>query len=360
MANSHRYALVLAGGRGTRFWPLSRKRRAKQVLDFLGEGSLIRQTVERIEPLVPRDRIWILTNDLLRDEIARQLPGVPKRQIVAEPVGRNTAPAIGLAAKILAGIDPEAVLGVFPADQYVARPEGFRKLVEAAYKAAEQGQMALIGIRPRSPETGFGYLEFPEGGMKAGSLKPAPVVRFREKPGPAEAEEYVRRGHFAWNAGMFFWRADVFLGELRKHLPRTAALLDSLPAFGSRQFAARLVEVFPQCENISVDYAVLEKTSGVVGLAAGDIGWSDVGSWSAVYELARHDGDGNTSRGSMVALGSRGNLVDAPGKLVALVGVEDLVVVDTGDALLICPRARAQSVGDAVRVLEKIGRDDLL
>ncbi|MBI5084605.1 MAG: mannose-1-phosphate guanylyltransferase [Acidobacteria bacterium] len=360
MAGRHNHALILAGGRGTRFWPRSRSARAKQVLDFLGEGTLIQQTVERLTPVVAPENIWVLTNRQLRDEIVRQLPAVPRKQVLAEPVGRNTAPAIGLAARILQDVDPDAVMGVFPADQFIARPAGFRKLVRAAYKSAAQGSMALLGIQPRWAETGYGYVEFPKGAVTPGSLAPVPVVRFREKPDAATAARFVKSGNFAWNSGMFFWRADVFTAALWQHAGRTAALLDTLPRFGARNFDRRLAEVFPQCESISVDYAVLEKAAGVVGFAAGDIGWNDVGSFNAVYELLDRDGAGNASRQPLLTLDARGNFVDAPGKLVALLGVEDLVVVDTPDALLVTRRELAQRVGELVKALEASGRKDLL
>jgi len=330
------------------------------VLDFLGAGTLIQQTVERLEPVVGAERIWILTNDHLREEIIRQLPQVPRKQILAEPAGRNTAPAIGLAAKIMHDTDPDAVMGVFPADQFISRPAQFRKIAEAAWRHAAAGHMALIGIQPRWPETGFGYIEFPKGEMQPGSLAPAPVVRFREKPDLKTAKEFVAAGCFAWNSGIFFWRADVFLAQLWQHLPKTAALLESLPPFGSKRFGAKLAGVFPQCENISVDYAVLENAKDVVGFAAGDIGWSDVGSFNAVHELLKKDGAGNASKGEVLAVDARGNYADAPGKLVALLGVQDLIVVDTPDALLITHRDHAQRVGELVKLLEKQSRSELL
>lgn len=360
MKQNHFHALILAGGRGTRFWPRSRTKRAKQVLEFLGDSTLIQQTVSRLEKLVPRYRIWILTNEHLRDEIARQLPGVPKRQILAEPAQRNTAPPIALAAKILRDADPDAVMGVFPADHYIGKPAAFLKIVRSAYRSAAAGRMAIIGIQPRWAETGYGYVEFPAGRMEPGSLEPVEIVRFREKPDPETAREFVDAGHFGWNAGMFFWRADVFLGEMRQHQPKTAALIESLPKFGGKNFAAKLADVFPQCENISVDYAILEKVQGVVGFAAGDIGWNDVGSWNAVHDLLPKDASGNAGQGDVLFVGASGNLVHAPGKLVALLGVDDLIVVETSDALLVARKDQAQRVGDIVKLLEKQQRQELL
>ncbi len=359
MSGAHYYGVIMAGGRGTRFWPRSRRSRAKQVLKVLGERSLIRQTVDRLRSLLPAERIWVLTNDYLRAEIVRQLPEIPRRQILAEPAQRNTAPCIGLAAHILRSIEPHAVMGVFPADQVIGRPARFRRLLPAAFRAAARGRIVVLGIQPRWPETGYGYIEFPEG-VRPGSLRPVPVVRFREKPDLATAEEFVVAGRFYWNSGMFFWRADVFLESLREHLPKAATLLAALPAFSSRAFPRRLREAFPRCENISVDYAVLEKARGVVGLPADDIGWNDVGSWNAVYELLARDAAGNAGRAELLAVASRGNYVDAEDKLVALLGVEDLIVVDTPDALLVADRARAQQVGELVKLLEQRRRQDLL
>lgn len=359
MLDERCFAVIMAGGRGTRFWPRSRRRRAKQVLRIFGERSLIQQTVDRLLPLVPAGRIWVITNHDLRPEIMRQLPEIPPRQIIAEPAQRNTAPCIGLAARILLSLEPDAVMGVFPADQLIASPGPFQRMVRAAYRAAKQGPLVVLGVRPRWPETGYGYIEFPEG-FRPDAAKPVPIVRFREKPDLATARRYLRAGRFYWNSGIFFWRAGVFLEELQRHLPATARVLAGLPAFGDRRFRRRLAELYPQCENISVDYAVLEKSRNVVGFASDRIEWNDVGSWNAVYELLPRDADGNAARGDALFQGSTGNYVDAEGKLVALLGVRNLIVVDTPDALLVADRAQAQKVGDLVKALEKLNREDLL
>ena len=353
------YGLILAGGRGTRFWPRSRRARAKQVLRFLGDRSLIQQTVDRLRPVIPPDHLWVLTNEHLRAEIVRQLPELPKNQILAEPAQRNTAPAIGLAAHILQSIDPNAVMGVFPSDHMISKPARYLRFVRGAFKAAAEGKIVVLGIQPRWPETGYGYIEFPKG-ARAGSLEPLAVRRFREKPELPRAKQYVKSGNFYWNAGMFFWKTSVLLDALREFLPRTATLLASLPPFANRRFASQLKEAFPHCENISIDYAVLEKARGVVGYATDDFGWNDVGSWNALYELLPRDGSANVIRGEALAHASSGNYIDAEGKLVALVGVKDLVIVDTPDALLIADRSRAQEVGDLVKLLEKQRRHNLL
>ncbi len=361
--NPHYYGLILAGGRGTRFWPRSRKRSAKQVLDVAGKHSLIQATVARLAPVIPPQRMWILTNEYLRRTIIRQLPEVPQNQVLAEPVQRNTAPAIGLAAHILRSLDPDAVMGVFPSDHVVGKPAAYRAVLRAALKAAAAGNLMVVGIQPRWPETGYGYIEFPRG-TKPSAAQALPVLRFHEKPELANAKRYVAAGNFYWNSGMFFWRADVLLDQLRRHLPRTASVLASLPRFGSRRFAAALKRAFPLCENISIDYAVIEKAgpSGhpVSGIAAGDFGWNDVGSWNAVYELLPRDACGNVAAPSSICLDAHNNFVDARGKVVALLGVRDLIVVDTPDALLVAARGEAQRVGEIVKALEKLERHDLL
>jgi mannose-1-phosphate guanylyltransferase len=353
------YGLILAGGRGTRFWPRSRRRSAKQVLSIVGERSLIQSTVDRLAPLIPPERLWVLTNELLRDEIVRQLPTIPRRQILAEPAQRNTAPAIGLAAHILHSLDRNAVMGVFPSDHVIGKPRRYLQLARAAFHAASKGKMVVLGIAPRWAETGYGYIEFPRG-TRPGALDPVRVLKFHEKPDARTARKYLAAERFFWNAGMFFWRAEVLLEALRRYLPKTATLLASLPRFSDKSFTSALNQTFPLCENISVDYAVLERVANVEGLACDDIGWNDVGSWNAVYELLPRDRDGNAARSLIVSADSRGNYIDAGKKLVALLGANNLIVVDTPDALLIADRNRAQQVGDIVKLLEKNKREDLL
>jgi mannose-1-phosphate guanylyltransferase len=359
MPHPHHYGLILAGGRGTRFWPRSRKRSAKQVLNVIGERSLIQATVDRLAPVIAPERLWVLTSQDLRETIIGQLPEVPAHQILAEPMQRNTGPAIGLAAHILHSQDPEAVMGVFPADHVIAKTAAFRAVLRAALRGAAAGRLMVVGIAPRWPETGYGYIEFPRGTAK-GVRKPVPVRRFHEKPALAKARRYVAAGNYYWNSGMFFWRADVLLEKLRRHLPRTATVLAALPPFTDSHFAEQVQKAFPLCDNISIDFAVMEKADNVSGIAAADFGWNDVGSWNAVYELQSRDSSGNAIGRESICLDAHNNFVDVRGKMVALVGVRDLIVVDTPDALLITDRAHAQQVGDVVKALEKQRREDLL
>jgi len=360
MAKANHYGLILAGGRGTRFWPRSRKRHAKQVLNVTaGERTLIQATVDRLAPVIPPERIWILTNDFVRDEIVRQLPEVPQSQIIAEPAQRNTAPAIALAAHILQAIDPKAVFGVFPSDHVIGLPRRYLQFVRAAFRAAEKGRIGVLGIQPRWPETGYGYIEFPKGAA-AGSTNALDVVSFHEKPDLKTAKKFFRAGRYFWNAGMFFWTADTALGAMRRYQPKTATLISSLPEYAHPDFAAKLAEVFPLCESVSVDYGVIEHADNVVGLACDEFGWNDVGSWDAVYELMPRDSNSNAARSELLCADSTGNYIDCGRKLVALLGVRDLIIVDTPDALLVADRARAQQVSDIVKLLERNKRQDLL
>jgi mannose-1-phosphate guanylyltransferase len=356
--SSHHYAVIMAGGSGTRFWPKSRRRSAKQVLRLFGERSLIQQTVDRLRSVIPPERMWVITNQLLEAEIRKQLPEIPRKQIVAEPAPRNTAPCIGLAAHILAESDPHAVMGVFPADHLISKEARFRKFVRAAFREAEKSSVVVLGVRPRWAETGYGYIEFANGAVN-GEMAAVPVASFREKPDAETARKFIDAENFYWNAGMFFWRAATVVELLRRHQPKTATLLAGLPSFRSRTFFSKLADTYPLCDSISVDYAIIEKAEQVAGYALDDVGWNDVGSWDAVYQVEAKDRDKNAARTEVIAESSRGNYVHA-NKLVALVGVDDLVVVDTNDALLIVRRDRAQEVSKVVKTLQQRKREELL
>ncbi len=359
MARRNQHALILAGGRGTRFWPRSRQHKPKQLLPFLEQDSLLQATVQRLKPLFPPERIWVLTSELLRKPVLQQLPQLSPERVIAEPAQRNTAPCLALAARLLHDEDPDAVMSVFPADHYIAQPGVFLEHLRPALDAAEQGRLAVIGVRPRWAETGYGYVEFPKE-VTPGAERFWPVRRFREKPNRRVARRYLASGNFFWNAGMFFWRTDVFLDAVRRLQPKMMTLLAGLPPLGNRRFRRALEQTYAHCDNISVDYAILEEADNVVGVAARDFGWSDLGSWNAVYELLPQGDQGNVTRSDALMIASQGNFVEAPGKLVALLGVENLIVVDTPDALLVADRARAQQVGELVRILESQSREKLI
>jgi mannose-1-phosphate guanylyltransferase len=354
------YPVILAGGRGTRFWPLSRKRLAKQLLPLNSKKSMIQETVERLEPLAKAKQFWIIANQDLRDAISKQLKKVDKKQIVAEPVGRNTAPAIGLAAFLLAERDPHAIIGMFPSDHVILNQKRFRKDIErAAELAGAGGNIVVIGIPPTRPETGYGYIEVGEESQK-GVLQ---VRRFTEKPSANIAGQMVKAGNFFWNSGMFIWSARTLADALNEYLPKTAPLLKQIAAsYGTRKFEKTFAKLYPQCENISIDYALLEPRSakgegksGIYCIPA-SFGWNDLGSWTALYE---HRSDGKGARENVIdseqsfAINATGNFVHAKRKFVAVVGVSDVVVVETDDALLITTREHSQDVGKVVKYLDE-------
>jgi mannose-1-phosphate guanylyltransferase len=359
--NSNFYPVILAGGRGTRFWPLSRKKRAKQLLALDGRQTMIQQTVGRLLPLAPANRFWIITNDDLRPAILKQLPKLPKAQAIAEPVGRNTAPAIGLAAFLLLREHPDAVIGMFPSDHVIANEKSYRATIERGAEIAARGEnIVVLGIRPNRAETGYGYIEAGSA-SGGGALR---VRRFTEKPDAEKAAAFVAAGNYFWNSGMFLWSARTLANALREHLPKTAPLLEEIAAaFGTRKFAASLRRLYPKCENISIDYAVLEPRSakgegeGNIFCLPADFGWKDLGSWTALHEhhtAKSSPVEGNIIQGAGVfVLNAKGNYVHAPGKFVAAIGVSDLVVVDTPDALLITTRQNAQDVGKVVKYLDE-------
>jgi mannose-1-phosphate guanylyltransferase len=365
-ANPHFYPIILAGGRGTRFWPLSRKRRAKQLLALDGNETMIQQTVARLAPMTAPSRFWIITNDDLRPAILRQLPKLPPKQIIAEPAGRNTAPAIGLAAFLLLRHDPDAVLGLFPSDHVIAEPAQYRATLSRGIEIAAAGDsIVVLGIRPTRPETGYGYIEAasPEDDApdQQGSLR---VRRFTEKPDLARARQFLDAGNYFWNSGMFLWRADTLANALREHLPKTARLLEKIAAaYGTRKFADTFRKLYPKCENISIDYAVLEPRSAKGEAQSGifclpsDFGWNDLGSWTALHE--HHVAKAKPADGSLIsasgsfALNAKNNYVHVLDKFVALVGVSNLVIVETEDALLITTLDQSQDVGKVVKHLDE-------
>jgi mannose-1-phosphate guanylyltransferase len=353
--------VILAGGRGTRFWPLSRQRRAKQLLALDGKQTMIQQTVARLVALASPARFWIITNEHLQREIVRQLPRLSKRQILAEPVGRNTAPAIGLAAFILLNTNPDAVLGLFPSDHVIGNEERYHAVLRSGIEIAASGEnIVVLGIRPTRAETGYGYIEAGSP-FQGDALR---VRRFTEKPDASRAAEFVKAGNYFWNSGMFLWSARTLTRALLQHLPKTASLLQQIAAtFGTRKFGVTLARLYPKCENISIDYAVLEprsakgeQDSNIICLPA-DFGWNDLGSWTALHE--HHSAKSNPPNGNLVTgkgvftLQAQGNYIHAPGKFVAALGVNNLVVVETEDALLITTRDQAQDVGKVVKYLDE-------
>jgi len=355
------YPVILAGGRGTRFWPLSRKRRAKQLLALDGHETMIQQTLARLLPLAAPRNFLVITNYDLQNEIRKQLPRLERRQIIAEPVGRNTAPAIGLAAFILSRTDPDGVIGMFPSDHVIADDKRFRETLGKGVEMAAKGEnIVVLGIRPTRAETGYGYIEAGAAANRNGLH----VQRFTEKPDAERAAAFVAAGNYFWNSGMFLWSARTLANALREYLPKTVPTLETIAeSFGTRRFAETFRRLYPKCENISIDYAVLEPRSAKGATASNifclpaNFGWNDLGSWTALHE--HHTARKRTKNGNLISgkgiftLDAEGNYIHAPGKFVAAVGVNDLVIVETDDALLVTTRERAQDVGKVVKYLDE-------
>lgn len=362
--------IILAGGSGTRFWPRSRKSRAKQVLALDGERSMIQRTLDRLQSLADPANVWVITNDLLSETICGQLDCVPENQVIREPAARNTAPAAGLAAFLIERTAPNAVLGMFPADHTIANEPAFLAVIEKAIAIAAAGEnIVVLGIQPTHPETGYGYIET---GAPAsnGSLR---VRRFTEKPDLQRAEQFLAAGNYHWNSGVFFWSARTLANAIREHLPKSAPHLDAIAgAFGTPDFERVFADRYPQCENISLDFAILEPRSAKgehksnLYCLPANFGWNDLGSWAALYEhqLARKNGsdsDKNVTESSgCIAVDAHSNYVYSPKKFVSLVGVHDLIVVETDDAILITARDRSQDVGKLVKLLSEQGHKDLV
>jgi mannose-1-phosphate guanylyltransferase len=356
----HVYAVILAGGSGTRFWPLSRRQRPKQLLTLLGKTTLLEQTMARLRGLIPPTRTCVFTSDAVRKQIVQLLPRVPPCQIVAEPASRNTAPTLGLAAHEIFRRDPAGVMVVLPSDHVITKPDAFRRVLRAACAwAATEGRSVVLGLKPTRPETGYGYVRRGALAGRAQGLGIYGVERFTEKPALPLARRYLASRRYLWNGGMFIWRAATFLSNLEKYQPRMANGLEKIARAGGAGSPRALRRLYPHLENISVDYALMEKISGVFVVPA-DIGWSDVGSWAVAYDLLPKDAERNVGPPDSLILGGAGNLIVSPRKLVAAVGVQNLVIIETDDALLVAARERSQDVGNVVQEIKKRGWSRLL
>ncbi|MEO6802696.1 MAG: sugar phosphate nucleotidyltransferase [Granulicella sp.] len=371
--------VILAGGSGTRFWPRSRRARAKQVLALDGERTMIQQTLDRLLPLAAAEDVWVMTNELLLETICAQLPSVPRTQLLSEPAARNTAPACALAAFLLERRSPKTVIGIFPSDQVVGDGERFAEVIRAGVALAASGdRIVVLGVPPTRPETGFGYIEQGElvdpATLPCGEIPVRRVKRFTEKPNLAAAAEFVASGNYAWNGGIFLWSAQTLTKAIREFCPAMAPLLEKIAAaYGTADFERVFSEVYPQCENISIDCAVLEPRSAKgeggneIYCLPADFAWKDLGSWAALHEhqmtlpaFAGSHGANVVDAADSVTIESHGNYVFAPGKAVVLLGVDDLVVVETEDSLLITTRGQSQNVGKVVKTLLEAGRHELI
>jgi mannose-1-phosphate guanylyltransferase len=350
-------AVIMAGGVGTRFWPRSREKSPKHLLQIVGKGTMIQSTVKRVEGLVRNDDTFIVTNRLQKTGIAKQLPQLPDENIIMEPVVRNTAPCIGLAALHVRRIDPSAVMVVLPADHLIQDEEEFRRVLSVAVATAEEsGSLLTIGIHPTHPETGYGYIQIYN---EAGDHNPyfsrgvSKVKTFAEKPNLQTAQQFLASGDFLWNSGMFVWRADAIISEIEKCLPDLYAELMKIDkAIGTPQYQSTLELVYGMIRGISIDYGVMEK-SGQVYVIPGTFGWSDIGSWDEVCRISGKDDSGNTITGKVIQKDTKNTYIYSPEKVVATIGVEDLIIVNTDDALLICKKGRSQEVKEVSDYLRR-------
>ena len=349
--------VIMAGGRGTRFWPLSRRLRPKQLLDLTGSGSLLRATFERVAPLVGADRILVITGADLADAVKADLPEIPADHIVGEPVGRNTAPCAVLGIALAARIDPDAPVALLPADHHIPDGETFRaQLREAFSLAAAAPTVVTLGVKPDRPATGYGYIETAAGGS-ASVLK---GLGFVEKPDLATAEAYLAGGRHYWNSGMFVWNAAHFAVLADRHLAEVRALMQpAAAALGTEGWGAALTAAYEDCPAESIDYAVMEKLEGFEVIPAG-FEWHDLGSWDAWAPLAAALPGDNRGDATLAAIDARGNIVRGTDRLIALIGVDDLVVVDTPDALLVCRKEDAQRIKEMIDHLAQSGHDEVL
>jgi mannose-1-phosphate guanylyltransferase len=358
------YGVIMAGGVGARFWPLSREKRPKQFLSMFGDESLIASTFSRLNNIVDKENIFIVTNAVQKPAIREELKDLPERNILVEPMGRNTAPCIGLAALHIQRIDPEAVMIVVPADHVVQDVNEFSRILGNAVAIAdESGDLVTIGIEPTRPETGYGYIQYladEDNGTPYVDKGAYKVKTFAEKPNLQTAERFLESGDFLWNSGMFIWKVGTILGEIKKLLPDLYEGLEAIrESMGKVEYLSTVDQVYRMIRGISIDYGVMEKTDHVFVLR-GRFGWSDVGSWDEVYRVGDKDENGNTLHGRAIARNSSNNLLFATKRAIAAYGVEDIIVVETDDAILVCKRGESQEVKEVVEYLRRKHIDDLL
>ncbi|MCL4873472.1 mannose-1-phosphate guanylyltransferase/mannose-6-phosphate isomerase [bacterium] len=346
------YAAILAGGIGSRFWPLSRETTPKQLLKVAGDESLLKSTIKRLSPLVPSERVLIVTNarqaEIIRLHLSYDGKAVDPGYVI-EPMGRNTAAAIALAAFELYRKDPGAVMAVLPADHVIEDGKSFRTAMKAALQAAREGRLVTFGIVPTHPETGYGYIKaLPRAVKNISGFSIRSVEKFVEKPDIKRAKRYLKEGGYYWNSGIFLWKAERILDEVRKHLPETFEALSACKDTES------LIAAYQSIKDISIDHGILEKAEDVVMIPA-SFPWSDMGSWSSFNAVLKPDSDGNIVRGRVVDIGSKNSIILGSDRAVATIGLKDMILVDTPDATLVCPRDRAQEVKEVVSVLKKKG-----
>ncbi len=321
---------------------------------------MLQEACQRITPLVPDDKIFVVTNEAYTGVVRQQIPQAPAANVIGELEGHGTAPCIGLSALYLRRLDPEAVMAVLTADHYIEKADELRRALAAAAQVAEAGRLVTLGIKPNRPATGYGYIHRSKKLAQVSGHDVYRVEKFTEKPDLATAQAFVESGRYYWNSGMFIWKVATILREFEKLMPRFyAQLMEIDAALGTAEERAVLERVWPQVENETIDYGIMERAEDVAVIPV-DIGWSDVGSWATLFDLLPADEEGNVIVGKHIGLDTTGCLIHGSRRLVTTIGLEDMIVVDTEDALLICPKERAQEVRDLVKKLKESGREEYL
>lgn len=352
------FVVIMAGGVGSRFWPRSKQEKPKQLIRIFGENTMIQDTVNRLDGLVEKENVFIVTNQIQKDRVIEQLSDVPEENIIAEPFGKNTAACIGLASILIHKKSKDAVTIILPADHLIRDEQGFRDtILKAAQFASSSDSLLTIGIKPTRPETGYGYIQFIDEQVSDGIYR---VQTFAEKPNLLTAKRFVEAGDFLWNSGMFIWKTETILNEIKTLLPDLHDGLQEIEkAIDTDQFDEVLTKVYGQLISVSIDYGIMEKSSKVC-LIKGDFSWSDVGSWEEVYQLSKKTNEGNTNYGDVYTENTSDSYIFSPKKFTAVVGLENIIVIDTNDALLICNRENAQDVKHVVDYLKMNNKDELL
>ncbi|ANE47047.1 mannose-1-phosphate guanylyltransferase [Paenibacillus swuensis] len=346
-------AVVMAGGKGERFWPKSRTKLPKQFLNISGNKSMLQQSIQRLEKLIPLEQIFIVTNDLYAELIKAQIPNLPQDNIIVEPIGRNTAPCVGLASIIIEEKFPNSSMIVLPSDHIIKNEEGFLQIVRTAVEVCEKhDSLVTLGINPTYPETGYGYIESNMDIFELNELSVEKVSRFVEKPNEYTAKKYIEAGNFYWNSGIFVWKVSVIRNHIQKLMPDMHDLLETMKhAFISNTRNEVIKSEFPKMPDISIDYGIMEKVNNIYVIPC-IFGWDDVGSWTALERIDELDENGNVVRGNILNLDTKGCIIESNGKLIATLGVDDLIIVDTEDVTLICHKNKAQEIKSIIKELK--------
>ena len=361
LQHEHYYAVIMAGGGGTRMWPLSRQKKPKQMLSLFDEGTLFQNAVRRIYAVFPPERVYVITVAEQAEELQREAPEIPEENFLLEPMPRGTASVVGLGAAVLHQRDPQAIMAVLTADHFIGDEALFLRLLTGAYDIALDSYLVTLGIEPTFASTGFGYIQNSAALNQYQGLNVHQVLRFTEKPAQEQAEAFLSEGGYSWNSGMFFWRVESVLEEFKRQMPALFAGLQEIGvAWGSTDQEAIVKKVWTGLQSETIDYGIMEHAANVAVISAADLGWNDVGSWDALFEVLPADEHGNIAMGRTryIGLETNNTLVYSPSaeRLVVTIGVKDLVVVDTGDVLLVCHKDEAQKVRQVVKILKQQGQ----